>query len=104
MTRYIFAGGAFTRIEDAAPGDVTVPDVVGDDEATGTSTLEGAGFVVSVVSDFSASVSIGDIISQSPIGGTDAPEGSTVVITVSLGPAAGESGVVVIFNRRRGRR
>jgi beta-lactam-binding protein with PASTA domain len=82
-----FAGGAFIQTADEAEG-VTVPDVVGDDEATGTAALEGAGFVVSSVNANSASVPIGDIISQDPAGGASAPDGSTVTIYVSIGPAA----------------
>lgn len=66
------------------PG-ITVPDVVGNDQATGTSTLEGAGFVVAVQTAYSASVPAGSIISQQPAGGAEAAEGSTVTITVSLG-------------------
>jgi hypothetical protein len=68
-------------------GLVTVPDVVGDDQATGTSTLEGAGFVVAVQSAYSGSVAAGDIISQSPTAGSEAEEGSTVTIVVSIGAA-----------------
>lgn len=66
---------------------ITVPDVVGDDQATGTATLEGDGFVVAVVLAFSSIVAAGDIISQDPAAGSDEPLGSTVTITVSLGDA-----------------
>jgi beta-lactam-binding protein with PASTA domain len=67
--------------------DVVVPDVVGDDEATGTASLEGAGFVVSVQTSYSDTVAAGDIISQNPAGGATAAAGSTVIIVVSLGEA-----------------
>jgi hypothetical protein len=86
----------------AASSLVEVPDVVGDDEATATAALEGAGFVVSVDSTYSASVSVGDVITQNPAGGAQAEAGSTVTIVVSLGPASG-SDCIVPF-RRRGRR
>lgn len=66
---------------------VEVPDVVGETEADGTSTLEGAGFVVAVESAHSDSVALGSIISQQPAGGAFTAPGSTVTITVSLGPA-----------------
>jgi beta-lactam-binding protein with PASTA domain len=81
---------------------VEVPDVVGDSQATGTSTLEGDGFVVSVATAHSSTVPVGDIISQSPIGGVETDEGSTVTIWVSVGPSEG-SGNICLW-RRRGRR
>jgi hypothetical protein len=64
---------------------VEVPDVVGETQAAGTTTLEGVGFVVSVSTEYSASVAVGLIISQSPEGGEFAASGSTVAIVVSLG-------------------
>lgn len=69
-----------------AEAPVEVPDVVGETQAAGTATLEGAGFVVSVTTAYSDSVAEGLIISQSPEGGEFAASGSTVTITVSLGP------------------
>jgi hypothetical protein len=68
-------------------GLVTVPDVVGESQAAGTSTLEGAGFFVSVQNAYSGSVASGDIISQLPTGGSSAESGSTVTIVVSIGAA-----------------
>ena len=78
--------------EDAAVPGVTVPDVVGDSQATATSTLEGAGFVVDVQSTYSPTVPVGDVASQSPSGGVEAPAGSIVTIYVSLGPAGSAGG------------
>lgn len=68
-----------------AGAPVTVPDVVGDDQATGTATLEGDGFVVVVATAYSSTVAAGLIISQAPTAGSSAAEGSSVTITVSLG-------------------
>jgi hypothetical protein len=65
---------------------VEVPDVVGETQAAGTTELETGLFVVSVVTAYSPTIALGLIISQDPIGGTFASEGSTVTITVSLGP------------------
>lgn len=65
---------------------VEVPDVVGETEAAGTLELETALFVVSVTTAYSASVAAGLIVSQDPVGGSFASEGSTVEIVVSLGP------------------
>jgi beta-lactam-binding protein with PASTA domain len=65
-----------------APSGSTVPNTVGQDEATARSTLEGAGFQVRVtyrtVTDPSQE---GIVMTQSPAGGRAAP-GSTVTITV----------------------
>ena len=60
-----------------------VPDVVGQDQQSATSTLQGAGFQVQVIMipppDPSQS---GTVIDEQPGGGTRAPEGSTVTIYV----------------------
>ena len=67
------------------PTLVEVPDVVGQSQASGTTELEGEGFDVAVSTAYSDVVAAGTIISQSPTAGSDAIEGSTVTITVSLG-------------------
>lgn len=69
-----------------AEAPVEVPDVVGETQAAGTTTLETALFVVAVETAYSDSVAEGLIISQSPTAGSFANSGSTVTITVSLGP------------------
>jgi beta-lactam-binding protein with PASTA domain len=60
-----------------------VPDVVGQDQQTATSTLQGAGFQVQVITvpapDPSQS---GNVIDEQPSGGSRAPKGSTVTIYV----------------------
>ncbi len=66
---------------------VSVPNVVGASEASGTSDLNLAGFVVSVQTAYSNTVPVGQIISQSPAAGTQQASGTTVTITVSLGEA-----------------
>ena len=65
---------------------VEVPDVVGQSQASGTTELETALFVVSVATAYSPTIAAGLIISQAPTAGSFAAEGSTVTITVSLGP------------------
>ena len=67
--------------------NVTVPSVVGLSEAEARSTLEQAGFQVSSTSAPSDSAPEGVVSDQSPDGGTEAPKGSTVAITVSSGPS-----------------
>jgi hypothetical protein len=66
---------------------IVIPDVVGETQASGTATLEGEGFVVAVQTAYSSTVPAGEIISQAPTAGTEAAEGSSVTITVSLGEA-----------------
>lgn len=77
---------AFLGSSIAAEAPVEVPDVTGETQVAGTTTLEGEGFVVAVETAYSDSVVEGLIISQSPVGGSFAANGSTVTITVSLGP------------------
>jgi eukaryotic-like serine/threonine-protein kinase len=61
----------------------TVPDTVGQDQATATSTLQGADFRVRAVEEtVTDPAQDGLVIRQSPVGGTTARSGSTVVITV----------------------
>jgi hypothetical protein len=85
---------------------VTVPDVVGDTQAAGTTELETALFAVAVANAYSSTVAVGLIIEQSPAGGTDAPEGSTVTITVSLGESSSGGGFYSDFHHllTRGRK
>lgn len=83
-----WAVGAWRGTAWADEGALTeVPDVVGQLQADGTLTLEGASFVVAVATAYSSTIPAGEIISQVPAGGADAFPGSTVTITVSLGEA-----------------
>jgi serine/threonine-protein kinase len=65
------------------PTQVTVPDVIGQSEASATSELQAAGFKVKtqevLVTD---DADDGLVQDQSPNAGTKADEGSTVTITV----------------------
>ncbi len=70
------------------PQNPTVPNVVGLSESDATSKLQSAGFKVATSEASNADVPSGDVISQSPAGGTGVAAGSTVTITVSSGPAA----------------
>jgi eukaryotic-like serine/threonine-protein kinase len=63
-----------------------VPDVVGRSEAQATTTLEDAGFVVTVKDTYSDDVSAGFVARQSPGEGTELKKGATVTIWVSRGP------------------
>ncbi|MHC5155609.1 MAG: PASTA domain-containing protein [Planctomycetota bacterium] len=53
------------------PAPVSVPNVVGLAQATAESSITGAGLVVGTVStNYSPTVPNGDVISQTPTGGT----------------------------------
>ena len=64
------------------PGEVAVPDVVGQTESSATAQLENDGFTV-VVEQAAELNSTGKVLSQSPVAGSMAPPGSTVTIVVS---------------------
>jgi hypothetical protein len=84
----------------SAEEPVTVPDVVGQSQASATAEIEGVGLVVAVVTAHSSTVPAGDVISQSPIAGSEVSAGATVTITVSLGEAPASTGA----GRKRRRR
>jgi serine/threonine-protein kinase len=81
----LLAGGvlayALTR-----PNSVLVPTVIGQDEVAARTILEDAGFEVAVRGVPSDSPR-GTVLEQDPTAGSEADEGSTVRIDVSLGPA-----------------
>jgi eukaryotic-like serine/threonine-protein kinase len=65
------------------PARSTVPNTVGQEEATAASTLEGAGFRVRVLErTVPDAADDGLVIRQAPSGGTSAARGTTVTITV----------------------
>ena len=67
------------------PEDKTVPNVVGQDEGSATSTLEAAGFTVTTqTGDYSDKYASGVVMSQSPNGGK-LEAGGTVTIVISQG-------------------
>jgi serine/threonine-protein kinase len=60
-----------------------VPDVVGNDQATATSTLQGAGFKVYVIPlKVSNQSQDGKVVDEQPSGGSPAPRGATITIYV----------------------
>lgn len=66
-------------------GEIDVPSVVGYDEGTAESTLIDAGFKVKKDYQYSSDVPEGDVISQTPNGGTKAKQDDTIMIVVSRG-------------------
>src|SRR6185503_18372746 len=75
----LLAGGALAWFL-TRPDMVGVPDVTGEQEAQATITLQEAGFVVE------NEIPENQVIEQDPGGDSEAEKGSTVTITVSLGP------------------
>ena len=66
----------------------TVPDVVGDAQASAESDVVTANLIVAVTYSFSDTIPVGNVISQNPAGGTDVLAGSSVGIEVSRGDLA----------------
>jgi serine/threonine-protein kinase len=81
------------------PEQLTVPNVVDREAATAAQILQNRGFVVDQRSAVSGDVERDRVMSQDPQGGTEAEEGSTVVIVVSAGP--GEAAVPTVAGRPR---
>src|SRR5438105_4910014 len=72
------------------PKETMVPDVTSQDEGSAKATLRAAGFKVSVQrQDVGDPGSDGIVLSQDPVGGTQAPHGSTVTIVVGHFPVPG---------------
>ena len=66
-------------------GGAAVPDVVGKSEAEARVAIEAEGFVFTLMQQESATVEKGMVISQSPLGATTAPKGSSVQVYISSG-------------------
>src|SRR5438105_185043 len=69
-----------------APGQVAVPNVVGETEAAATSAISAAALTVGAVTQqASTTVASGSVISQNPAAGADSASGSAVDLVVSTG-------------------
>ena len=68
-----------------------VPNAVDKERAAAEKALADAGFVVTVVEEFSAEVEVGRVIRQDPAAGDEAAAGSTVTITVAVGVTLGNT-------------
>jgi serine/threonine-protein kinase len=80
----LIAGGALAWFL-TRPEMVAVPDVTGEQEDPATIELQAADFEVAT-ERIESDIPEGEVIEQDPSGGTDAEKGSTVTLTVSLGP------------------
>jgi serine/threonine-protein kinase len=79
-----------TPIRLVVAAGATVPDVVGMSQDEATSTLQDAGYEVSVTTEPSNDVDEGLVIAQDPGAGAEYESGQTVTILVSEGPEAQE--------------
>ncbi len=79
-------GSAVTLFVSSGKAQIPIPDVTGQSQAAATATLRGAGFSVSTSTQQSSTVTAGNVISQSPSGGTTAAKGSAVNIVVATAP------------------
>lgn len=80
-------GSSVTLFVSSGPASVPVPDVTGQSQATASSTLQGAGFTVTSTSQESSTVTPGNVISQSPSGGSNVKPNSTVNIVIATAPS-----------------
>jgi eukaryotic-like serine/threonine-protein kinase len=86
----------------SGPEQIAVPDVTGLSRESAESQLRDAGFAVSVAEQES-DVPEGDVISQSPSGGTELTRGDTVTITVSTGRPQADVPDVIGMSERNAR-
>ena len=99
----VVIGSSVDLVVSLGPAPVTVPDVVGQAQATAESNIITAGLVVgTVTTESSGSVPAGDVISQNPTGGASVPPGSSVDLVVSTGPSSGD--VITVLKAEYGRR
>ena len=83
------AGSAVDLVVSLGPSTVSVPNVVGQPQASAENAITGAGLAVgTVTTQNSDTVPADDVISQSPTAGTSVVAGSAVDLVVSDGPAS----------------
>jgi beta-lactam-binding protein with PASTA domain/predicted Ser/Thr protein kinase len=85
--RSLPAGTGVALLVSSGAPQKTVPDVVGESQASATTQLTQRGFNVSPQTQTSSSVTAGNVIRQTPAGGTILSQGSTVTIVVAMAPA-----------------
>ncbi len=81
-------GSGVTLYISSGKPQVNVKDVTGQSQASAEATLRGQGFNVSTSTQTSTMVTPGNVISQSPAGGTPAAPGTTVNLVVAKAPTS----------------
>jgi hypothetical protein len=67
---------------------VTVPNVVGEPLATAESNITAVSLIVgTITAGYNSTVPSGNVVSQSPVGGTSSMQGNSVNLVISAGPA-----------------
>ncbi|MGH2968075.1 MAG: PASTA domain-containing protein, partial [Solirubrobacteraceae bacterium] len=79
-------GRTVVLVVSSGPEQVTVPDVVGDDEDSARSALEAAGLLADVDEQESTDEEPGTVLRQDPAAGGRVDEGSSVAIVVAKAP------------------
>lgn len=79
-------GSGVALFVSKGPRLAPVPDVVGMKAATAEAELRSRGFEVALVDVYSDDVRAGRVVSTTPSTGTQAEEGSTIQVSVSIGP------------------
>ncbi|MFO7974672.1 MAG: C45 family autoproteolytic acyltransferase/hydrolase [Candidatus Hydrogenedentota bacterium] len=83
----ISSGNAVDLVVSLGPEPVTVPNVVGMSQSHAEAALREAGLAIGAVTeDYSDSISAGNVMSQSPASGAQAPPESAVSLVISRGP------------------
>jgi hypothetical protein len=83
-------GSAVNLVVSSGPAQATVPNVVGLTQAAASSAITGAGLVLGTTTQQSSTtVASGNVISESPIAGTQVNEGSAVNLVISSGGGIG---------------
>lgn len=78
-------GAVVSIVVSAGPDLVAVPNVVGSTQQRAAAQLRGQGFAMAVEAA-NSEAGVGEVIAQSPAAGEDAPPGSVITLTVSIGP------------------
>ncbi|HEX2104363.1 MAG TPA: Stk1 family PASTA domain-containing Ser/Thr kinase [Solirubrobacteraceae bacterium] len=97
------AAGFFLLNRASGPPQVTVPNVVGADQAAAEARLTREGFVTRAVSRTSEERPKGEVLGTDPAPGEQADKGSTVRLTVSDGPGTASVPSVEGLTRRSAR-
>ena len=83
----VTSGSAVNLTLSLGPEPTVVPNVIGETEASARTILSGAGFNnVTTQTAYSDTAPAGTVVSQSPLGGFEAPPSTTVNLVLSLGP------------------
>jgi beta-lactam-binding protein with PASTA domain len=84
--------GSFVDLTVSLGQPIVVPDVTGMTQAEADTAMTAVGLIVDITTyQYSQTVATGLVISQNPVGGTMVPVGSSVDVTLSLGPPPAET-------------